>query len=540
MLSFVYLYLAWSLVLLKRLLAYLYLWQKKEYRIDKIVDYLNTPESKSFLWDPFSKLYYGTFSVFVIIYLAYTYNVLDRVFLLVLAFAAILLVQTIFWVDAVYSIYKLLKNKLLVPKFTTKLSLIFALSIVFLGGLMYYTSLQPFALSTTYQMLVIFSIPLVILFASILIKPIEQYQKQQIIKQAAQKRDTLPNLKVIAISGSYGKTTTKDILYQILGKKYRVVKSQKNQNTTLSIARQLIALDPKTEIFIAEIGAYKKGDGIDTCSFLKPTTSVITGLNNQHFSLFGSEKNIIIAESESLTFLPPGAHAYINFSSPLCHQITIPKGVTLIKYGIDNTFDVYGKNIAVKKNKSYFDLYHNKIPAPLHTNLLSNGNIENLVGAIAVSRDLGVYTKQIQEIIADLPDTPATLQSIQKPWGTLIDDSYNANINGVVNALSLLDNPDRNKILILDDILELGEQSIETHKNLAYVLLKLDLDLIVLVGRNYGQTITEVFQAEHYKGKYITYDMQSKETLGAIHKHLKKPTNILLEGYRSKLFLDKL
>jgi UDP-N-acetylmuramoyl-tripeptide--D-alanyl-D-alanine ligase len=539
MFSFLYFYFAWTIVLLKRLLSYLYIWQKKEYRIDKVVDYLNTPESKGFLWDRFTRVYFGCFSLFVALYFLFTYQLIDKTLVLVLAIAAIILVNIVYWVDTIISTVKLVKGTLLKPIFTSKMIGIFVVSLVILYGLVSFVTVQIFPLNIFYGLLVLFAIPFVVLISSLFIKPIEIYQKKQIINQAKSKRAQLKNLKVIAISGSYGKTTTKDVLYELLNTKFKTVKSQKNQNTTLSLARQIISLDAKTEIFIAEVGAYKKGDGNDACSFLSPNTSIITGLNNQHLSLFGSEQNIIEAESESLSFLPIGSKAYINNDSPMCHIIKIPENIQKISYGLNSDSDIYGTSIITKNLQSSFTLHHDNINSKLTTNLLSSGNIENLVGAIGVALDLGVEISSIKEIITNLEATPGALEVIPKPWGNLLNDSYNANINGVVNAISLLNQFKGKKVVVLDDILELGEQAIDTHKTLAYSMAKLDLDLIVLMGRNYASVIKEILESEGFKGKYYIYDKETKIVDNLIVNSLNNPTNLLLEGYRSRVFLDK-
>jgi UDP-N-acetylmuramoyl-tripeptide--D-alanyl-D-alanine ligase len=507
--------------------------------MDKVMDYLSTPESKGFLWDRFTRIYFGCFSFFIALYILFTYNLVDKPLILLFAIAIILLVNVVYWIDTIISTVKIIKGNLLMPKFSSKMIAICIISIVQLATLIAFVSDQLFPINVFYGLLVLFAVPFIILISSTIIKPIEIYQKKQIIKQAEIKRSQLNNLQVIAVSGSYGKTTTKDILYELLSSKFKTVKSQKNQNTTLSLARQINKLDPETEILIAEVGAYKKGDGNDACSFLSPTTSIITGLNNQHLILFGSEQNIIEAESESLAFLPEGSKAYINNDSPLCHRITVPENIQRISYGLTEKSEVYASEISTKNLQTNFTLHHHGQKTELTTNLLSNGNIENLVVAIATALELGVEINEMKNIITSLEATPGALEVLTKPWGNLINDSYNANINGVVNAIALLNQFEGTKVLVLDDILELGEQSVDTHKTLAYSLTKLNIDLIILMGRNYAEIITEVLDREEYKGKYYIYDKQKMESEKMVSSSLISPANVLLEGYRSRVFIEK-
>ena len=542
MFGFSFVYAAWSIVLIKRLLAYLYLWQKKEYRVDKIMDYLNLPESKKFLWDRFTKSYFFLFIVFISLYTCFSYRLVSTSLLLTLGIAVILFSYIVYITDTVVSIVKTIRKSLLYPVFSPKMSLIFIISLGLYTWILLNIMAQPVAIAALYQLIVVLTIPFVIFMVSLLIKPLEIYKKNQTLARAKHRRSQLKNLKVIAISGSYGKTTTKDILYQLLATKYKVTKTQKNHNTTISLARQMIQIKDDTEIFIAEVGAYLKGDGSDACAFLQPTSSIITGLNNQHFSLFGSEQNIIEAESESLAFLPQDGPAYINFDSELCHKIEIPKKIKLTKYGLNGgKLDVKASNTTVKDKITAFDLNIGGKSHPVQTNLISDGNIQNLTGALALCLDLGIKMQDIQDTLLNFDQTPSTLEVIEKPWGNLINDSYNSNIDGVTNAISLLNQKKGKKILVLDDILELGSQAAETHKNLGSAIAKLDLDAVILMGRNYSVDIKKILVADKPVLACFIYDDQKSEVENYIGNITKETdVNILLEGYRSRLFLDKM
>ena len=542
MFGFSFVYAAWSIVLVKRLLAYLYLWQKKEYRVDKIMDYLNLPESKRFLWDRFTKLYFFLFVAFTTLYACFSYQLVSAPLLLTLGIVVILSSYVVYTVDAIVSVIKTIRRSLLHPVFSAKMLLIFIICSGLYTLILLNIMTQPVAIAALYQLIVLLTIPLVIFMVSLLIKPIEIYKKNQTLAQAKDRRSKLKNLKVIAISGSYGKTTTKDILYQMLATKYKVTKTQKNQNTTISLARQMIQIKDGTEIFIAEVGAYLKGDGSDACTFLQPTSSIITGLNNQHFSLFGSEQNIIEAESESLAFLPQDGLAYINFDSELCHKIEIPKSIKLTKYGLNGgKLDVKASNTTVKNKNTTFDLIIGSKSHCVQTNLISDGNIQNLTGALALCLDLGIKMQDIQDTLLNFDQTPSTLEVIEKLWGNLINDSYNSNIDGVTNAISLLNQKKGKKVLVLDDILELGSQATETHKKLGNIIAKLDLDAVILMGRNYAVDIQKILNAEKNTMKCFIYDNQISETdkylEGVI---IQTGVSVLLEGYRSRIFLDKI
>jgi UDP-N-acetylmuramoyl-tripeptide--D-alanyl-D-alanine ligase len=539
MLSFFYFYFSWIIVVIKRLFGYLYIWQKKEYRLDKLMDYINTPESKGFLWDRFTKIYFYLLCAILALSISKVLGLVEYLNLSLAIWILLIICNIIFWLDSIISILKFVKGRLIKPKFSSKMLVILGFSLVCVSFLTYFINTLTIDQAIITQLIILFALPAIVIICTIFIGPIDLYKKRKIVLKAKVKRTNLKDLKVIAISGSYGKSTTKDILFELLQNKYKVVKSIKNHNTDLSLARQLLALSDDNEIFIAEIGAYKKGDGDGKCVFLKPTTSIITGLNNQHLILFGSESNIIEAESESLAFLPPNSKAYINMDSVMSSKIQLPKEIDIVTYGLESKNMAQAVNIKTKDLDTHFTYVYNKNTTKLKTNLLSNGNVENLAGAITVALDFGIKMDDIAKTILDLDSTPGTLEVMVKPWGHLINDSYNANINGVLNAIGLLKNLPGKKILVLDDILELGEQSESTHQILGTTISQLNFDLIILMGRNYANIITDTLIENQYKGKYIVYDLNPAESEKAYQDLTIDKTTALLEGYRSRVFLTK-
>jgi len=153
----------------------------------------------------------------------------------------------------------------------------------------------------------IFLSPVFIFLSYITYLPLEIYYKNKLMSQAKQKLASLHSLKIIAITGSYGKTSTKDMLYTLLWKKFRVVKTPKSFNTPMGLSQTILDyLKPNTQIFIAELGAYKIGDIKKLTEFLHPTIGVITAIAPQHLERFGSLENIKKAKMELFENLPRG------------------------------------------------------------------------------------------------------------------------------------------------------------------------------------------------------------------------------------------
>jgi len=510
--------------------------QRKEYRFDKMFDFFSTKEAVFFLFD-FS---FFTFLVsFVsILSLNYTQSFLFWTQL----FAALTL-----FTNLVYLLFQAYSGKLH-PVFTKKAGLLIALSFLT------FSMFSFLAIFYFFWFISIFFLPIIVPFLwIILLYPLDFLLKSRIWKKAKIRRNTdLKNMQVIAVSGSYGKTTVKEILFQLFAKSKKTEKTLEFQNTTLSVANRLLSIPSQTEVFISEIGAYRVGDGKDMCVFTLPNSAIITGLNYQHLSLFGSEENIIKAESESLQFLKTGDIAVINMNSNLCQKIEIPKNITLIRYGLSdedygkNPLDYAGEEIFFDGEKTHFTLNVRGIKTRLSTNLISRGNIQNLVGCIALAHSCGLQLSGMSNLLLNLNQPNATLQQINYSWGTLIDDSHNANFDGVTNALSFVKQLNKPSIIALDEIIELGEKSVETHKKLAEHLYNLKPSKLILFGKNYANVVAKhyIFLGGKKEDLCVVNDdfkNESTEFIGDLNEFFKEKSGILLcEGFRAKYLAEEI
>jgi UDP-N-acetylmuramoyl-tripeptide--D-alanyl-D-alanine ligase len=537
----------------KQFNLWMYLWQLKEYRGDKMMDYLNLPESIKVVWDKWTILRLGLLTYYLLfIYLASFFT--DEVnSVAVSIFYLLCLFQILEVLEFLAKI--VLKKGFRVPSSSRKVQLHMLLS----GGTIFL--ILPLLIVTDLALVNIVSLITLVLFIPIIIGywllvmfPIDYYVKFNFFKKARAHRESLDDLQVVAVSGAYGKTSSKSYLNQLLGSKYKVVYNHKNQNSNVSCARWTMKLTPKTDFFVCELGAYKRGDGAEIAKFIRPTASIITGLNHQHYSLFGSEENIVKTESESIDFLSPGDPVFINWSSPMCHKVFVPDELKLIKYGLApnktraKEYDIYATEVSFDKGYTLFDLYIEGKKRRLKTNLLGKGNIENIVGSIAVSRYYKLPWKDVENTLLNLTPAPGTLAKTDKKWGTLIDDSYNANLDGVKNALSVLADYKLAKksnytVAFVDDILELGDLAPQAHTDIAEAILKSGIDEVFLTGRNFARYIADYLIDEGFDKTKI--HPASDRFFGFVAKDLqklkrKKSLVLLLEGKQSGKYLKHL
>ena len=227
-----------------------------------------------------------------------------------------------------------------------------------------------------------------------------------ILNKARKKREKFKNLIVIGITGSYGKTSTKEFLFTFLSQKYRVLKTKANANTTMGVANTILKdLNQKHEIFICEIGAYKKGEIKKMCELVKLKIGILTGINEQHLSTFGSLENIIKAKNEILE------------SSEI-----------KIKY---NQLSLRTTDIRVEKEYVFFKV--NGID--FKVNLLGRHNIDNILLAASCAKKLGMSLEEISRACLKIRPEQGGMKFLRKESPIVLDSSYSANPDGVIRRI---------------------------------------------------------------------------------------------------------
>ncbi|MBU2578853.1 hypothetical protein KKA09_01930, partial [Patescibacteria group bacterium] len=223
------------------------------------------------------------------------------------------------------------------PKFTKKI-IVISISGIFLATLIVYfifslPNNENFYLAF---LIFIFSVPLFSSFIVLLFQIPTAILCKRILKKAKRKREQFKNLLVIGIAGSYGKTSTKEFLATILSEKFNVLKTEKHINAEIGIAQTILNnLNESHQIFICEIGAYEKGKIKEVCEIIKPKIGIVTGVNEQHLSTFGSMKNLLSAEGgeELIDSLPIDGMAFFNAKNKYCLELYKKTGIKKFLYG---------------------------------------------------------------------------------------------------------------------------------------------------------------------------------------------------------------
>ncbi len=362
--------------------------------------------------------------------------------------------------------------------------------------------------------------------------PIEKIIQKNFYYRAKIKLDEMPNLKVIGITGSYGKTSTKNIVTTILSQKYNVLMTPESFNTTMGVVRTINEkLSPMHNLFICEMGAKQVGDIKEICDLVKPDYGILTAIGPQHLETFKTIENVTKTKLELVDALPEEEGiAYINFEDENIKKANISKKT--VKYGFSEECDYYAKNIKINQRGSSFEVCSKKGERyPVTTKLLGKHNILNIVAGIAIASNLGLKKEEIALGVKLLKPVPHRLELIQNANGNIIiDDAYNSNSSGAKMALEVLGNfQDKQKILITPGIVDLGEYAKQYNELFGEQAAEVT-DYTILVGEKQAPPILKGLMNKKYPKEKIFIAKDLKEALNKMNEIAGNNSVILLEN----------
>ncbi|MBQ7918260.1 MAG: UDP-N-acetylmuramoyl-tripeptide--D-alanyl-D-alanine ligase [Clostridia bacterium] len=353
------------------------------------------------------------------------------------------------------------KSPLKYTKRMTRLVVVYVAIVAFVTWLAEYIGFKYFDfVSYAFIAIVPIMLPLVVLLAYFITYPLEKIISNTYISKAKKKLKSLKNIKVIGITGSYGKTSVKNILSTILSEKFKICPTPASYNTPLGLAKTvLLNLEEKDEIFIAEMGARQQNDIMELCNMVRPTVGLITGVGNQHLLTFGSVENIIKTKAELAEFIQNNdGEIYINTdginAKKLAESYKSSKRVSLEGDG-----KVKISNIKTTKDGSTFEIEIDGKLQKCKTILLGEHNISNILLAANVACDLGLSLEEIAAGIEKLHTVPHRLEIIKSSAKyTIIDNSYNSSVQGSEASIKVLSTFSGKKFVITPGLVELGKQ----------------------------------------------------------------------------------
>lgn len=361
--------------------------------------------------------------------------------------------------------------------------------------------------------------------------PIEKHINKKFCKKASRKIKEIPNFKVVGITGSYGKTSTKNVISTILSQKYNSIMTPESYNTTMGVVRTINEkITSLHQLFVCEMGAKYVGDIKEICDVVKPDYAVITAVGPQHLDTFGTVENVGKTKFELVDSIPEKEGiAFLNWEDENIRKIKVTKNI--VKYGLNNDADYYAENIEISESGSTFDVVMPNGKISVKTKLLGKLNILNIVCGVAVANKLGLTDEQIKMGIKYIKPVEHRLELRPNPNGSIIiDDSYNSNIRGAKMALETLGTfKDRQRILITPGIVELGDKAYEINKELGKEATK-HCDYIMLVGEKQAGPIHDGIKEANYPEDKVFVAKNLDEAIKKMYQMMDNKTVVLLEN----------
>jgi len=307
--------------------------------------------------------------------------------------------------------------------------------------------------------------------------------------------------KVIAITGSVGKTSTKDMVYSVVNTEYKTLRNIGNKNNHIGLPLTILS-HVNEDVMVLEMGMNNFKEISLLTNIAKPDIAIITNIGTAHIGNLGSRENILKAKLEILEGLKENGKLIINNDNDLLHDYYLGnKEDYIVTIGIENDSNYMANNVTYTELGSKFNVENNNICV----NVASTPFVYNALIAYAVGKELGISVEKIKTGIESFSLSKNRLEVTTNKKGiTIINDTYNASYDSVKAALETLKNrKEKRKIAVLGDILELGSYSEKIHKDLAKEVIDNNVDILVLVGNEVRYLLDELTDKEYNGEVYL-------------------------------------
>lgn len=336
------------------------------------------------------------------------------------------------------------------------------------------------------------------------------------------------NIPIIGITGTNGKTTTKELTAAVLSKKYNLIYTQGNFNNHLGLPLTVLRIKPDTEMAVVEMGANHPNEIAQLCTIANPDFGIITNIGKAHLEGFGSFEGVVKTKNELYDFIRnKNGRLFVNHDNELL--VKLSNGIDSLTYGKDNSADI--KASIVSSNPYLIINWEGK---EIKTNLVGDYNFENVMAAISVGCHFNVEKDLIIEALENYTPTNNRSQFIKSEKNEIVMDAYNANPVSMHHAIKNFRNiSSENTLLILGDMRELGKDSEKEHQAIISLIKELKFENVILVGEEFKKTAGTDFTTFTNVEELLTYinsnDISGKKILikGSNSIRLEKIVNVL-------------
>lgn len=350
------------------------------------------------------------------------------------------------------------------------------------------------------------------------------------------------HIPVIGITGSVGKTTTKEMVAAALETKYKVLKTEGNMNSQVGLPLMMLKIDSSHEIAVIEMGMSEEGEMARLTAIAKPEAAVLTNIGISHIAQLKTRENIRKEKMNIINAFHENSYLFLNGNDTLLHEIAVGLEVdlcditreklsaaTVVTYG-DGDFKYKATHIEFKEDKTTFRLNDTDEVITLH--VLGIHNVYNALAALAVANHYGIDTAVAKKGLENYRPIAMRGQIVKKNGIKIIDDSYNASPDSMKSGVEVLKSLSgiKRRIAVLADIKELGEISARSHYEVGEYLVNQPIDAVITVGVE-AENIAKALKDN--KANTETYSFyNNEETIAFLKSYIKQDDGILVKGSR--------
>lgn len=337
------------------------------------------------------------------------------------------------------------------------------------------------------------------------------------------------DVRVIGITGSVGKTSTKELVHAVLSQKFSTLKTAANMNNEIGLPLTVLRLNNSIAQAVLEMGMYDRGEISLLCDIAKPQVGVVTNIGPVHMERVGSIEGIVAAKRELIESLPADGLAILNYDDELVMSMQRSSKAPVFTYGLSPGADLWASNIqSMGLDGIRFSLHYQNEAWHVHVPLLGRHSVHTVLRAAAVGLSSGMQWSEIIRGLQGVRDQ-LRLVTVHGPHDSLIiDDTYNASPDSVIAALNLLNDLDGRRIAVLGDMLELGAAEEESHRLVGRRALVVAHKLVTIGDR--GRLIAEEALASGMPAENVTIVADAAKATAVLEKMIQPNDVVLIKG----------
>ena len=387
----------------------------------------------------------------------------------------------------------------------------------------------------TLSVMMIMAVDYWTILANLLNRPLESAITRWYYNDAKRMLRSMPQLKIIGITGSFGKTSTKHFLYRILSEKYNVLMTPGNFNTTLGVVRTVREhLKPHHEVFIVEMGAKQRGDIKEICDLVEPQMGIITSVGEMHLETFGSIEGVARTKFELIDALGEDGFGVVNIDSEAAAEYLKGLSRKVSTYGIDNPEAEYrAVDIAYSSQQTEFSVDKGEqTKSSYATHILGRGNILNILAALAIADKLGVSVEAQRRAVRQIEQIEHRLSLRRNGGITILDDAYNSNPTGAKMALEVLKgfSCEGRRYLLTPGFVEMGAKQYENNREFGRNIAQAAPDGVFVINEVNRKAIVEGLTEGGYPESQLRCVASFNEAMSELQPKLKSGDVMLYEN----------